>query len=80
MIAGKQIFGAALTGIVFFFVMWAMDEFGRDRITVNAIFAVICGVITYFVEVWLERRRAVRGPRPSFRDIISRIRAIIRQN
>jgi hypothetical protein len=86
--AKKQIIVAALSSVVFFAAMWIMDDLtqgiGYDRIAPTALTAIGFGLFTYFGERWLDRRaqrkRGDHGPRPSFRDIIGAIRAIIRQD
>jgi hypothetical protein len=84
MIAGKRIIGPVVTSVVFFVAMWTMDDFRHDRVAVNATFAVLCGIITYFLERWFDRRprRKERddGSRRSFGDIIDAIRTIIRRD
>jgi hypothetical protein len=84
MIVGKRILGSVVTSVVFFVAMWTIDDYRHDRVAVNATFAVLCGIITYFLERWLDRRARRKerddGSRPSFGDIIEAIRTIIRRD
>jgi hypothetical protein len=84
MSAGKHFLGPVVTSVTFFVAIWIMDDFRHDRVAVNATFAVLCGIITYFLERWLDQRARRKGrdhgSRPSFDDIIDAIRTIIRRD